>query len=244
MFQTEHAPVEIVGGKASSLLALYNKGFNVPPFFVITTNAVSMLKNSKAYRKLFPEIKEAYRTAIKKGKVSVRSSAVIEDSRKSSFAGQFKTVLDVDVAYLYSAIRVVYLSLPKVVAAYGLDGRPGTDKIAVIIQKMVYPEKSGVMFTADPINGNRNRIIIEAVNGLGEALVSGAKNPARYYVSRTNSRILSRTSNLVTSRELKQLRDIAVSIEKLFDYPQDIEFAIKNRVIYILQSRDITTLQG
>ncbi len=244
IFQTGRGSRKTIGGKASSLLALYKGGFNVPPFFILTTKSIGQLKNRKMYKKFSPEIEKAYKTIIKNGEVAVRSSATIEDSRESSFAGQFKTMLNVDIDNVYAAIKAVYSSMPNVEATYGPRIKSGIKiEMAVIIQKMVDSDKAGVLFTADPVSGDRGRMIVEGVKGLGEALVSGAKTPTRYYVSKTRNRILGhRGNNLITPRELKQLCNIALSIEKLFGYPQDIEFAIKNGNIYILQSRDITTL--
>lgn len=244
IFQTENSPKKKVGGKASSLLKLHKEGFNVPPFFILSTSLVRRLKNQKARKHIYPEIKRAYKTVIKQGKVSVRSSATIEDLHSSSFAGQFKTVLNVEENDILKAIKVVYSSVPNVVATYGPRIKYGTRiEMAVIIQKMVNPDKAGVLFTADPVIGDRSKIIIEVVKGLGEALVSGAKTPSRYYVSKISEKLLSIKGNrLITTSELKQLCSTAVAIEKLFDYPQDIEFAIKKGTIYILQSRDITTL--
>ena len=244
MLQTEKGSRRIVGGKASSLLALHKAGLDIPPFFILTTKAVQHLINQDVDKKFILEIKNIYKTIIKKGKVAVRSSATIEDSRKSSFAGQFKTVLNVDINNLYEAIKEVYSSISNVEAVYGPRIKHRSKiEMSIIIQKMVNSDKAGVIFTADPVDGNKDKIIIEVVKGLGEALVSGSKTPTRYYISKTDGSILNRSGkNLITVRELKQLYNMAISIEKLFGHPQDIEFAVKKGKIYILQSRDITTL--
>ena len=244
LLQTEKGSRRIVGGKASSLLALHKAGLDIPPFFILTTKAVQHLINQDVDKKFILEIKNIYKTIIKKGKVAVRSSATIEDSRKSSFAGQFKTVLNVDINNLYEAIKEVYSSISNVEAVYGPRIKHRSKiEMSIIIQKMVNSDKAGVIFTADPVDGNKDKIIIEVVKGLGEALVSGSKTPTRYYISKTDGSILNRSGkNLITVRELKQLYNMAISIEKLFGHPQDIEFAVKKGKIYILQSRDITTL--
>jgi pyruvate,water dikinase len=224
-------------------LALHKAGLDIPPFFILTTKAVQHLRNQGVDKKFILEVKNVYKTVIKNGKVAVRSSATIEDSRKSSFAGQFKTVLNVDINNLYEAIKEVYSSISNVAAVYGPRINRSKIEMAIIIQKMVNPDKAGVIFTADPVDGNKAKIIVEVVKGLGEALVSGSKTPTRYYISKTDGSILNRSGkNLTTQRELKQLYGMAISIEKLFGHPQDIEFAIKKGKIYILQSRDITTL--
>ncbi len=224
-------------------MALHKAGLDIPPFFILTTEAVQHLRDQNVDKKFILEIKNVYKTVIKNGKVAVRSSATIEDSRKSSFAGQFKTVLNVDINNLYEAIKEVYSSISNVAAVYGPRINKSKIEMAIIIQKMVNPDKAGVIFTADPVDGNKAKIIIEVVKGLGEALVSGSKTPTRYYISKTDGSILNRSGkDLTTRRELKQLYDMAISIEKLFGHPQDIEFAIKKGKIYILQSRDITTL--
>ncbi|MGC8495755.1 MAG: PEP/pyruvate-binding domain-containing protein [Candidatus Micrarchaeia archaeon] len=244
ILQTGVGPRKIVGGKAFSLLTLYNARFNVPPFLVITTKAIKQFKNRTARKGLISEIKKWYKTVIKTGKVAVRSSATVEDSRESSFAGQFKTVLNVDIDDIYTAIKAIYKSISNVMAIYASKtGKTGKIEMAIIIQKMVDADRAGVIFTADPIKGDRDKVIVEVIRGLGEALVSGARTPTTYYFSKTNNKILSRTGeNLITARKLKQLCSTAISIERLFGYPQDIEFAIKRGKVYILQSRDITTL--
>lgn len=202
---------------------------------------------------------------------AVRSSATAEDLPTASFAGQQDTYLNIigkeDIikhickcwASLFTDRAVTYR------IRNGFDHRKVY--LAVIIQKMVFPEASGIMFTADPITGNRKVLSIDASFGLGEALVSGLVNADNYKVR--ESRIVDRKISIkklvvypikdgdtekhqieterqnmqtLTDEQILQLEKIGRAIEAYFGCPQDIEWCLSENKFFIVQSRPITTL--
>ncbi len=202
--------------------------------------------------------------------VAVRSSATTEDLASASFAGQQESFLAVKGnSQLIASIKKCFSSLYTPRAIYYREKRGfGHEKalLAVIVQRMINSEKSGVIFTKNPIQQDNN-IVIEAVFGLGEGIVSGKINPDNYTISREleildkktadKKKALVRTgsgaieevklteqksaSQVLTDSEIKRLADYGLELEKHYKKPQDIEFAIENREIYIVQTRPITT---
>ncbi len=203
--------------------------------------------------------------------VSVRSSATAEDLGDASFAGQQSSFINVkgnpeliqNVKDCFASIftaRSIYYRKKK-----GFDELVG---ISAIVQKMINSDKSGVMFSKNPVKNN-DEILIEAVFGQGEGIVSGTIKPDQYTLNR-NFEVLEehvadkklaivRTASgetktvtltpeksnkrVLKTHELKQLAEYALKLEKHYDKPQDIEFSIENDTIYILQTRPITTLK-
>ena len=115
--------------------------------------------------------------------------------------------------------------------------------MAVVVQKMVEPKKSGVLFTADPVQRRRDQMIAEAVFGLGEQVVSGQVTPDHYVLDRDGGvkreRLVS--GGVLDEDELRELAAMGKRLERHFGKPQDIEWAIDDR-LYLLQSRPVTTL--
>ena len=202
---------------------------------------------------------------------AVRSSATAEDQPTASFAGQHDTYLNIIGidnilkhiskcwASLFTDRAVIYRILN------GFDQRKVC--LAVVVQQMVFPDASGIMFTAEPITSNRKILSIDASFGLGEALVSGLVNADNYKVydgtitdkkiSHKNMGIYARqgggTEEITISDDLKnkqaltdnqilELERLGRKIEAYFSTPQDIEWCILDGSIYIVQSRPITTL--
>lgn len=226
--------VSLFGGKATNLGFLIQNGFNVPEGFCISTKI----------NELIPEIREEIIHRYKKlnSPVSVRSSGTCEDSEKASFAGQFDTFLNVKTEKdLFTAIKKCQQSVKgERVIAYMKDRGIKEVRMAVIVQKMIDAEHAGVCFTIDPID--KKDILIEVVKGLGEKLVSGQITPNSYFVNRKKQKIEKKTESFEFSDDLiRELREIALRIESAYSLPQDIEFAVKNEKIFILQSRAITT---
>jgi pyruvate,water dikinase len=183
--------------------------------------------------------------------VAVRSSATAEDLPGASFAGQQDTYLNVrGEAELLDAIRRCWASLwnDRAVAyrrANAID--PSSVSLAVVVQAMVPATAAGVLFTADPLTGQRQCANIDAIADLGEKLVSGAANPDHYLVDTATHRIVER--KLVGGRavlgdsEIVELSVLGARVERHFGVPQDIEFALDaSRRVWLVQSRPITTL--
>ena len=203
--------------------------------------------------------------------VAVRSSATAEDSSAASFAGQQETFLNIKGKMnLIEAIKKCFASLFTARSIYYRVKKGFKHEnvlIAVVVQLMVNSDKSGVMFSRDPVKNPEN-VIIEAVFGLGEGIVSGRIQPDHYVVSRDleilekkiadkkialvrnsagKTDVVTLTeekskSQVLTDAEIKVLANYALKLEKHYNLPQDIEFAISSNEIFIVQTRPITTL--
>jgi len=172
--------------------------------------------------------------------LAVRSSATAEDLQGASFAGQYRTVLGVDPADITTAVRLCWASLwSPVVRQYrrfrGIDERAVA--MSVLVMPMLNPSHAGVLFTEDP--ANRDDVRIEIVEGLGEGLVSGAKTPEVLTVNRSD-----RIDFHPALAPLRELLETALRLEEAMGTALDLEWAIENGVLYILQARPITTRSG
>lgn len=206
--------------------------------------------------------------------VSIRSSAVSEDSLKASFAGLYDTFLNVKTKpdLVLKNIKKCWASLFNERAmAYRIGkGFPHLEGMAVVIQEMIPAEISGTTFTAHPDTRDMSIMVIECSWGLGEAIVSGLITPDRYIVGKNNlkliKKVLGRKKIMIKTKEngvvrtntpkdktisfclnnilIKNLAKICLNIERVFKYPQDIEWCIQKNKIWLLQSRYITTLGG
>lgn len=238
--------VALVGGKGSSLGEMLNAGLPVPQGFVITTQAYEKY-NKSITAELEKETLDAF-DSLKTKRVAVRSSATAEDSKTSSWAGQLESYLNVTRDNLIESVQKCWSSIKSERAlAYAAQQNLPENQlaIAVIVQKMINSEVSGVTFTANPVTNNLKEMMIESVFGLGESLVSGKITPDNFVLDK-NLKIKYKTIQnkpTLTDRQIKDLADLCLRIEKLFKSPQDIEWAIdENSKIWILQSRPITTL--
>ncbi len=181
---------------------------------------------------------------------AVRSSATAEDLPTASFAGQQDTYLDVvGPAAVLEHVRSCWASLftERSVAyrlRHGVDHR--TVAMAVVVQRMVSPDASGVLFTADPVTGNRRVVGIEATPGLGEALVSGRLTPDVWTVR--DGHVVSTTiadreqGPALTEAQVLALARLGRRIEAHVGRPQDVEWCLAGGGFHIVQSRPITTL--
>src|SRR5439155_19354795 len=117
-------------------------------------------------------------------------------------------------------------------------------RMAVVVQQMVEAERSGVLFTVDPVQRRRDRMVVEAIFGLGEQVVSGEATPDHYVVDRAGVPKHERLVNggVLAAEELARLAELGRSLEERFGCPQDIEWAIAGGKVYLLQSRPVTTL--
>ncbi|HPL01522.1 MAG: phosphoenolpyruvate synthase [Patescibacteria group bacterium] len=205
--------------------------------------------------------------------VAVRSSATAEDLPEASFAGQQATFLNIDgEEAIVEAVQKCFASLFEARAIYyRIANKFNHMKVglAVPVQLMVQSERSGIMFTVDPVSGDTNRIMIEAGYGLGEAIVSGSVTPDVYIFDKTTEKIVSKEVNSqdwkivrdprggdkhvsvpiadrkdqkMSDSEIIELAKLGKKIEQHYNAPQDTEFAIAGGKIYMVQSRPITTL--
>ncbi len=179
------------------------------------------------------------------GKVAVRSSATAEDLPTASFAGQQDTYLNVEEGVIDS-VKKCWASLFTARAIYYREKNNFKHKdvfISVVVQQMINPSFAGVMFTVDPIH--KKFILIEMVEGLGEKLVSGTVTPNTFFLDKDSYEVTQENIEFEMDKSvLKEIAEIGKKIEEHYGYPQDIEFAIdKNKKLFILQSRNITTLQ-
>ena len=204
--------------------------------------------------------------------VAVRSSATGEDGADASFAGMNATFTNVHGAEtLVTAVIDCWASLfgARVVAYRASRGFTAEPAIAVVVQKMVASERSGVAFTADPSNGAVDRVVVEGAFGLGEVVVSGSVEPDTYVVAKDGfgllrTRIGKQAFKLVrgpgggderidldereaSQRVLSDLQVVGVArlakqVEEHYGSPQDVEWAIQDDHIWLVQARPITTL--
>ncbi|MHC4361660.1 MAG: PEP/pyruvate-binding domain-containing protein, partial [Planctomycetota bacterium] len=253
--------------------------------------AVSRLENAAAEEKpailcgirhaiIEPAISDALRQdigtcyeALRAGRVAVRSSATAEDLPGHSFAGLYETYLGVaDLESCTEAIKKCWASL-WTERAYEYRQRNSFDHLAVnmavIVQSLITADASGVIFTADPASGRRERIVVEASFGLGNTLVSGKVTPDRFVINKNNLKVVSETISenriesvldesgsvkeqtvtperatvaSISKSTARKLAKLAKRVEAEFGCPQDIEWALRGRRIYLLQSRPITAL--
>jgi rifampicin phosphotransferase len=236
---------EMAGGKARVLARLSQAGYPVPDGFVITAGA---LNGGGPAAEVWQQV-EAHAAALRNGSgkpLAVRSSALNEDSAAASFAGEFETVLNVQGgAALRRAVETVYASRQSErVAAYseaqGIRANGAGHGLAVLVQEMVPAALAGVLFTADPLSGSRARMVGSFVHGLGEQLVSGEADGKAFSLSAPGGVYDGPEALRPYARELFRLGQRLV--EELGG-PQDIEWAVADGKLWLLQSRPITTLQ-
>jgi pyruvate,water dikinase len=262
--QKDALDVVVAGGKGASLARLVQAGFNVPRAFVIP--AVATPTDTQAAQaeieQMFDELGSEH--------VSVRSSATVEDGEQASWAGQFETFLYVRKTDLIEKILACKASASSDRAQAYADqqGVTGT-KVAVVVQKMVHSDVSGVGFSVNPISQNRDEMVVEAVRGLGEALVGGSVTPDTYIIAKGSLEIDGKhvalqqqeirrspnggtetmpmmgeaaSSQKLRDAQIKEVGEQLARIEKHYNQPIDIEWAYENDQLYILQARPITTL--
>ncbi len=220
------------------------------------------------------QIKENYKLLLdgKKGFVAVRSSATAEDLPDASFAGQQDTYLNVkDEKDLFDKIRKCWASLfnARAISYREKQGYSHEDvKLAVVVQKMVNSEYSGIMFTVDPHNGAKN-IIVEGIYGLGEAVVGGEVTPDTFQIDKskmaiTKKRISKQTWKYVrgpqggavkedipqdlqkvqkiTDAKILEVAEIGRQVEIHYNRPMDMEWCIEDDKVYLVQARPITAI--
>ncbi|MBQ8300248.1 MAG: phosphoenolpyruvate synthase [Clostridia bacterium] len=181
-------------------------------------------------------------------KYAVRSSGMKEDLEHYSFAGQYETMLNVQgIDNIETAIVSCYKSMfSETVLSYLINNKIKLDDLymSVIIQEMVDSEYSGVAFTLNPLTGNDKQMLIEIAPGLGENLVSGKAAPEQYNYNWYDESIeVDEKNKYIDAETLKRIGEEFSKIQLYFGYPCDIEFALKDNQLFILQARKITSLK-
>lgn len=280
LHKTRATHTAIAGGKGAALGELLAAGIPVPPGFVVTTQAFKTFVNTlpaptaeailaaplpadvqaeilSEYKKLGAEF------------VAVRSSATAEDGVAHAWAGQLESYVPTSEHELLTNIKKCWASLysPRALAYREQAGLANAHvHVAVVVQALVDSEHSGIAFSAHPVTGNRDHIVIEAVHGLGEAAVGGHVTPHTYVLGKqtgdiielyegTQDRMLTRGKNnqaewrplppdakKLSPAQLQELAAHIRAIEHHFGRPIDVEWAHAHGTFYIVQSRPITTL--
>lgn len=201
--------------------------------------------------------------------VAVRSSATSEDGKNHAWAGQLETFLNVDKTNIIECVKKCWFSIfsPRALFYRIKNNDVSEISVAVVIQKMIQSNISGIAFSINPTTNNKNEIIIESVLGLGEAIVSGKVTPDTYLINKNENTIKSKEIKLQKTKLIKGsinnewvlaedgdvqklddekilgLSNIIKKIEEFYGFPVDVEWGIENDTIYILQCRPITTAE-
>ena len=253
------------GGKGASLAAMTAAGLRVPSGFALAAGVLEQAADAERLRALAgagdheaaqalvreaspprPDIESAYER-LGGGLVAVRSSACAEDSEAASFAGQQETYLNVlGAAEVSRHVVECWASFFSERALFYRAKKGSLDdlRMAVVVQRMVEPDKSGVLFTVDPVQRRRDRMLVEAVFGLGEQVVSGHVTPDHYVVDRAGQVVREQLvhGGVLDADELAALAGLGRRLEEQFGSPQDVEWAIEGGEVYLLQSRPVTAL--
>jgi pyruvate,water dikinase len=255
---------QVLGGKGSSLDQLVGWGLPVPPSGAVTTAAYRSFASSPRIAHLVGAIRGGREASIEEveavfaaesfdpvveaevlevaarvgagGRLAVRSSATVEDLAGSSFAGQYRSVLDVDPrdeTAVLDAVRSVFASL-WFPSPCSYRQTLGVDEdgiaMAVVMMRMVPAERAGVVFTTDPLTPGTSRV--EVVDGLGEDLVSGARTPEVFVVPYGSDEQLP--------RDVRAALDASLLVEEVSGYPNDVEWAWDHGRLWVVQARPIT----
>lgn len=219
------------------------------------------------------KLTERLSSMLKNPLVAIRSSATAEDLPTASFAGQQETYLNIsgEVNVLHK-VREAWASLFTARAIFYREEQKFDHfkvGIAVPVQMMVSSESSGVMFTIDPVTNEKNKVVVEAIYGLGELIVQGTVTPDHYEVDKkslklTVKNVVAQTKMLVkkngvtreypvdkklqakpkvTESEIAEIAKLGLKLEKHYYHPQDVEWAVEKGKIYIVQTRPITTMK-
>ena len=239
----------LAGGKGGTLAKLFQAGYPIPNGFIVGAEAFDgehiTLDGWLAIRQGLDQLRAGGATAF-----AVRSSARSEDSAQASFAGEFETVLNVHTDHaIRDALEQVWASRrsERVQIYSQTQGLDSDHRMAIVIQEMVPSDLSGVLFTVDPVSGSEEKMIGNFVEGLGEQLVSGEANAVVFELARPTGTLNGASSSLalhMLSGYTQSLYDLGARLEAELGAPQDLEWAIANGQLYLLQSRPITTLHN
>lgn len=259
---TPQLTINQLGGKARSLYELQHSAtgeFPIPDWFVVTPEAFAAGQGVALTDAVKAALEEAIARLCPAGElVAVRSSALEEDGATLSFAGQLESFLFVPPEQVGDQVLRVWKSATgdsktdraanRLLAyrrEHGLTEPPPPP--AVLVQRMVNAEVAGVAFSANPITHQRSVAVVSAVRGVGEALVSGESDADTWTVNQdgeiTAAQLQDSAHPILTQTQVRDIAQLARRAERHFARPQDIEWAIANGQLYLLQSRPITTLR-
>ena len=252
----------MLGSKIENLIKLKEHNFNVPNFFILKHEDVIKTKIStyeltnktneellEISNKLKEEIEQSielkYTNELDTKYYAVRSSSSLEDGDLTSFAGQFDTYLNVEEKDLNTKIIECFKSLYKInVLEYMKTNNLDLSnlKMNVIVQEMINPDISGVLFTSNP-QGIINESVISVSYGLGENVVADKGEITTYYYNLTDKLYYyDGIKNILNKEQIEELINISEELKKELGSYLDIEFSILNNTIYLLQTRKITTI--
>jgi pyruvate,water dikinase len=231
-----------VGRKAAMLGELKAAGFTVPDGWAVDAEGLDELFRAGAdTAALRAELGDAL-AGLGDVPVAVRSSGIAEDLEGMSYAGQYESLLDVrGVDAVLDAVRTCWESgFSERVAAYRGDAPAG--KVAVLVQAMVPAQAAGVAFSVNPLTADPGEVVISAVRGLGERLMAGEATADEWSVRDGEARHTSGAEEAIGAEQAREIAALARSVAGHFGVPQDVEWAICDGVVYLLQARPITGL--
>ncbi|MET0684089.1 MAG: PEP/pyruvate-binding domain-containing protein [Solirubrobacteraceae bacterium] len=257
-----------LAGTAASIREVLARGESGEDLAAISAEAIALVRAADSGGAFPAEVEAAY-ARLGDVPVAVRSSATAEDSEAASFAGQQETYLHVHgVDGIVERIRDCWCSFFTERALFYRSKKGSLSDLgmAVVVQRMVEPDVAGVLFTIDPTRGRRDRMLVEAVFGLGEGVVSGQLTPDHFVLARDGRvkrtklspqpyKIVAGPSGgtveveleagagaaaCVTEDQLARLAAVGLELEERLGGPQDIEWAIQDDELFVLQSRPVT----
>jgi phosphohistidine swiveling domain-containing protein len=233
----------VVGAKAANLGQLADRGLPVPPGVVVTP--AGLARWEQAAGELATAV-VGLGAELGVDRFAVRSSGIAEDLADASFAGQYETLLDVPLDAVADAVRRVAASASADrVAAYQRahgTAAAGSPPMAVLVQPMIAAEAAGVAFTANPVTGDRDQVVVTAVRGLGERLVAGEAVGDEWVVHDQQITPRRVSEQALTAEQTRAVAALARRVETVLGSPQDIEWAIADGRLWLLQARPMTAL--
>lgn len=243
--------VDLTGAKAANLARAATAGLPVLPGFVITTTAARLVADAGSLALIhggaLSAIRSAWESASEGGSVAVvaRSSSPGEDGERSSMAGRFTSVLDIDGWDAFVAAVDEVVASARIVSLQ--DGSETDAGMAVLVQPHLAARAGGVLFGADPVTGRSDRLMVAAVAGGPDALVSGQADGTRYSLTRRGRvrEVEGDRSDRLTPAELRHLAALARRTANVFGGPQDTEWAFDGAGgLLLLQSRPVTAISA
>jgi pyruvate,water dikinase len=257
------ADAQLIGGKARGLAQLAGLGLPVPAAVVLTADAHDRWREGG---RIAEPDRQALGVALERlgEPLAVRSSAADEDAERRSAAGQYESVMGIrGLAGLLAAVERCWRAADGERASAYRGGAP--PRVALVIQREVQSDRAGVAFSVDPVTGAADAVLVEAVFGHGEGVVSGTVTPDRYRVDRLSLGVLARVADKAAAadgagrltvlpperRAARTLRDdearavaeLTIAAERGAGRPVDVEFCFERGALFAVQCRPITTLE-